>query len=241
MEIELKNLIKKFNGEEVIHSINFKIKGPGIIGYIGPNGAGKTTTFKILANLMKADSGNALIDGIDSKEYKKTLKIASFLIDNPEPYDEMTIREFLKFIGEIRSINKEIIENRIDELSKSLHLDNLDKKCGILSKGNKQRVVIAATLLPDTDILVLDEPTSGLDPAETYDIKELFKQLGKKKLILFSSHIITEIAELCNDIIIIDKGKIIKHDSIDNIIKKFGDKENLEKAYINLIRGKYGN
>ena len=241
MEIKTVNLTKRFKNNIALDSINFDIKGKGITGYLGPNGAGKTTTLKILSSLERADSGEAFINGINIKNYKMALKNVSALIDEPEPYDEMTIREFLEFIGKIRKMNKLLIENRIKELGKELNLEDLNKKCGQLSKGNKQRVVIAAVLLPDTDILLLDEPTSGLDPAEAYDIKKLLKKLKKTKLIILSSHLLDEIKELCDYVILLDKGKIIAQGSVKSIIKKFGSgkgEKGLEKAYINLVRGK---
>ena len=241
MEIKTVNLTKRFKNNIALDSINFDIKGKGITGYLGPNGAGKTTTLKILSSLERADSGEAFINGINIKNYKMALKNVSALIDEPEPYDEMTIREFLEFIGKIRKMNKLLIENRIKELEKELNLEDLNKKCGQLSKGNRQRVVIAAVLLPDTDILLLDEPTSGLDPAEAYDIKKLLKKLKKTKLIILSSHLLGEIKELCDYVILLDKGKIIAQGSVKSIIKKFGrgkGEKGLEKAYINLVRGK---
>ena len=241
MEIKTVNLTKRFKNNIALDSINFDIKGKGITGYLGPNGAGKTTTLKILSSLERADSGEAFINGINIKNYKMALKNVSALIDEPEPYDEMTIHEFLEFIGKIRKMNKLLIENRIKELEKELNLEDLNKKCGQLSKGNRQRVVIAAVLLPDTDILLLDEPTSGLDPAEAYDIKKLLKKLKKTKLIILSSHLLGEIKELCDYVILLDKGKIIAQGSVKSIIKKFGSgkgEKGLEKAYINLVRGK---
>ncbi|MEM0143464.1 MAG: ABC transporter ATP-binding protein [Candidatus Parvarchaeum sp.] len=241
MEIKAVNLTKKFGDAIALDSINFDIKGKGIIGYLGPNGAGKTTTFKILSNLMKASAGDAYINGINIKDYKLALKNVSALVDNPEPYEDMTIREFLEFIGRIRNMDKRLLEKRITELGKKLRLDDLDKRCGILSKGNRQRVVLSAVLLPDTDILILDEPTSGLDPAEAYDIKKLLKKLGKKKLILLSSHIIEEIKELCKTVIIIDKGKIVASGPIKTLEKRFGRGKGLEKTYINIVRGTHGN
>ncbi|MCL4376714.1 ABC transporter ATP-binding protein [Candidatus Parvarchaeota archaeon] len=241
MEIKAVNLTKSFKNNLALDSISFDIKGRGIIGYLGPNGAGKTTTFKILSNLARADSGEAFINGINIKNYKTALKNIAALVDEPEPYDEMTIREFLEFIGKIREMDKLLIENRIKELGKELNLEDLNKKCGQLSKGNRQRVVIAAVLLPDTGILLLDEPTSGLDPAEAYDIKKLLKKLKKTKLIILSSHLLDEIKELCDYVILLDKGKIIAQGSVKSIIKKFGSgkgEKGLEKAYINLVRGK---
>ena len=241
MEIKAVNLTKRFGNNTALNSINFDIKGKGIVGYLGPNGAGKTTTFKIFSNLIRADSGDAFINGINIKNYKMALENVSALVDEPEPYDEMTIHEFLEFIGNIRGMDQKLLDNRIEELGKELRLEDFSKKCGQLSKGNRQRVVIAAVLLPDTDILLLDEPTSGLDPAETYDIKKLLKKLKRTKLIILSSHLLDEIKELCDYVILLDRGKIIAQGSVKSIIKKFGKgkgEKGLERAYINLVHGK---
>ncbi|EFD93055.1 MAG: ABC transporter related protein [Candidatus Parvarchaeum acidophilus ARMAN-5] len=241
MEISVKNVVKTFDGKLVLDSISFDVNGTGIVGYLGPNGAGKTTTFKILTNLAKADSGEVRINGIDTKDYRKALLNVSSLVGNPEPYDDMTIKEFLEFIGGIRSMSRKKVEERISVLKKDLALDDLNKNCGVLSKGNKQRVVIAAVLLPDTDILLLDEPTNGLDPVEAYDIKRILKKIGKKKLILLSSHIMEEVKELCRDIIVIDNGRIIAYGKTKSIERKFGKGRGLERAYINLVMGKHEN
>ena len=241
MEIEAKKLVKTFKGRKVLDSVSFRIKGPGIVGYLGPNGAGKTTTFKIFSNLISADSGDAYTNGINTRNYKNALREAAVLVGDPEPYSEMTIKEFLMFIGSIREMSKKTTEKRIIELKNSLNLEDLDKNCGILSKGNRQRVILAATLLPNTDVIMLDEPTDGLDPMEVYDIKRILKQIGKKKLIFLSSHILEEVRELCREIICIDHGRIIASGSVKTIERKFGRGKGLEKAYINLFKGDHGN
>ncbi len=242
-EIKLTGLTKKISKNNILENVSFEIKGYGITGYLGPNGAGKTTTLKILTNLIRPDSGQALINGIDSRDYKKTLRYVSALVDVPEPYPDMTVKEFLSFIGGLRGVKKDILDSRINSLKKELSLEDLNRKCGELSKGNKQRVVIAAVLLPDTDIILLDEPTSGLDPAESHDIKELLKKLKKRKLILLSSHLMDEVKELCNYMILIDKGKIIATGPIKQIIKKFGKgrgEKGLESAYLNIVGRNHG-
>ncbi|MCL4391484.1 MAG: ABC transporter ATP-binding protein [Candidatus Parvarchaeota archaeon] len=242
-EIKLTGLTKKISKNNILENVSFEIKGYGITGYLGPNGAGKTTTLKILTNLIRPDSGQALINGIDSRDYKKTLRYVSALVDVPEPYPDMTVKEFLSFIGGLRGVKKDILDSRINSLKKELSLEDLNRKCGELSKGNKQRVVIAAVLLPDTDIILLDEPTSGLDPAESHDIKELLKKLKKRKLILLSSHLMDEVKELCNYLILIDKGKIIATGPIKQIIKKFGKgrgEKGLESAYLNIVGRNHG-
>ena len=242
-EIKLLRLTKTIGKNTILDSVSFEIKGYGITGYLGPNGAGKTTTLKILTNLIRPDSGQALINGIDSRGYKKTLRYVSALVDVPEPYPDMTVKEFLSFIGGLRGIKKDALDNRINSLKRELSLEDLNRKCGELSKGNKQRVVIAAVLLPDTDIILLDEPTSGLDPAESHDIKEILKKLKKRKLILLSSHLMDEVKELCNYLILIDKGRVIASGTVRQIIKKFGKgkgEKGLESAYLNIVRRNHG-
>lgn len=242
MELKAVDLTKKFGPKIALDHVNFKLSGPGIVGYLGPNGAGKTTTLKIFSHLLRPSSGSALVNGIDmTKDYQAGLRHVSSLVETPEPYPEFSIKEFLTFIGSIREINPADLEKRISILKKQLSLESLDTKCGTLSKGNKQRVVLAAVLLPDTPILLLDEPTSGLDPAETHDIKRVLKDLGRRKLILMSSHILQEVKELCRMAAVVNNGKLLILDSVRNITLHFGKRKagvpGLEEAYLKLVRG----
>ncbi|MEM0156319.1 MAG: ABC transporter ATP-binding protein [Thermoplasmataceae archaeon] len=240
MEINAVNLTKTFGVERGVTSLNFKFDKPGLVGYLGPNGAGKTTTLKLFSNLLFPTSGEALVNGINVREKPaEALSNISTLVESPEPYPHQTASEFLHFVGKIRGMSYSDTEARIKELSDQLHLESLTKRTGKMSKGNKQRVMLAATFLPDSDLLLLDEPTGGLDPAEAKDVRNVLKEMKKEKLILMSSHLLYEVTDVADDIIFINGGKILLIDTVENVSVKFGGKngtEGLEETYIKLIR-----
>lgn len=240
MEISAVNLTKNFGVERGVVDLNFKFDKPGLVGYLGPNGAGKTTTLKLFSNLLFPSSGDAIINGINVKDDPaKALSYISTLVESPEPYPHQTASEFLQFVGKIRGMPEADTKSRIKELSDQLHLESLTKRTGKMSKGNKQRVMLAAIFLPDSDIIMLDEPTGGLDPAEARDVRNILKEMKKDKLILMSSHLLYEVTDVADDIIFINGGKILLIDSVENVSVKFGGKNNtegLEDTYIKLIR-----
>ncbi len=233
MEIKVNNLTKRYPSKLALDNISFYHKGKGVIGYLGPNGAGKTTTFKILAGLLKPTSGSVFIDGFDvTKNLKKVLLNVGAVIESPEPDKFQTIREALTMSGEFRGLSKEDINHQIDKYGKLLELPPLNLRTGRLSKGQRQRVSLVAALIPEPSILLLDEPTSGLDPAERIKFKKLILSLKKDRLILISSHVIQEIKEVCDEIIFINNGKLLKEDSVKNLQKKYKD---LERAYLKIV------
>ncbi|EEZ93278.1 MAG: ABC transporter related protein [Candidatus Parvarchaeum acidiphilum ARMAN-4] len=233
MEIKVNNLTKRYPSKLALDNISFYHKGKGVIGYLGPNGAGKTTTFKILAGLLKPTSGSVFIDGFDvTKNLKKVLLNVGAVIESPEPDKFQTIKEALTMSGEFRGLSKEDINHQIDKYGKLLELPPLNLRTGRLSKGQRQRVSLVAALIPEPSILLLDEPTSGLDPAERIKFKKLILSLKKDRLILISSHVIQEIKEVCDEIIFINNGKLLKEDSVKNLQKKYKD---LERAYLKIV------
>ncbi len=233
MEIEVKDLTKRYGDKMALNGISFQHKGKGIIGYLGPNGAGKTTTFKILAGLLKPTSGSVHINGLDVTEnLKKILLDIGAVIESPEPDRSQTVREALQMSADFKGLTKEESRKQIEKYHKLLELPPLDARTGKLSKGQRQRVSLAAVLLSEPSILILDEPTSGLDPAERAKFKKLLLSFKKDRLILISSHVIQEIKEVCDEIIFINNGKIIKEDSVKNLQKKYKD---LEKAYLKIV------
>jgi len=240
MEITAINLTKSFGVERGVTGLNFKFDKPGLVGYLGPNGAGKTTTLKLFSNLLFPTSGKAIVNGIDVRESPaEALSNISALVESPEPYPHQTASEFLEFVGKIRGMSTADTKKRITELADQLHLESLTKRTGKMSKGNKQRVMLAATFLPDSDIVLLDEPTGGLDPAEAKDVRDVLKGMKKDKLIIMSSHLLYEVTDVADDIIFINGGKILLIDTVENVSKKFGGKNNtegLEDTYIKLIR-----
>lgn len=182
MKIEARNLTKSYGQLTALSSLNLSFEGPGMIGYLGPNGAGKTTTFKLFTNLVFPTSGEAFINGISvQKESLKAVENVSALIEAPDPYPFQTIGDFLFLVAKVRGVRSEDAKQRITKLKDLLMMEDLERKTKTLSKGDKQRVMIAATLLPDSEILLLDEPTAGLDPAESREIRRIFKDLKKNQ------------------------------------------------------------
>ena len=218
MSITISNLTKNYGDQKAIDNISFTAENNEIVGFLGPNGAGKSTTMKIVTGYVKADSGNVMVNGIDvntnSLEAKKQI---GYLPEGNPLYHEMYVREYLNFIAEIHQIKinrKKRIEEVIDVTG--LRIES-NKKTGQLSKGYKQRVGLAAALIHNPGVLILDEPTSGLDPNQIVEIRQLIKNLGKDKTVLFSSHILQEVQSICDRVVIINKGSIVADDTLSNL------------------------
>lgn len=219
MSITVKNLTKNYGTQKAVDDISFTIAKGEIVGFLGPNGAGKSTTMKIITGYLPASTGSATVCGIvvdeNSNESKK--KIGYLPEANPLYYD-MYVREYIDFITNIHQVKNK--KEKIEEVIKTVGLiAEANKKIGQLSKGYKQRVGLAASLIHDPEVLILDEPTSGLDPNQIVEIREVIKKLGADKTVLFSSHILQEVQAICNRVIIINKGKIVADDSLANLQK----------------------
>ena len=218
MSIVISNLTKIYGKQKAIDNISFTANDNEIIGFLGPNGAGKSTTMKIITGYLEANSGDATVNGIDvntdSLEAKKQI---GYLPEGNPLYYEMYVREYLSFIAGIHKM-KLGVKKRIEEVIDltGLRLES-NKKTGQLSKGYKQRVGLAAALIHDPKALILDEPTSGLDPNQIVEIRQVIKDLGKNKTVLFSSHILQEVESICDRVIIINKGSIVADDTLVNL------------------------
>ncbi len=223
MSIEVKNLVKVYGEQKAVNDISFSVSRGEIVGFLGPNGAGKSTTMKILTGYLQATQGEAFVCGINVKDHAihtKT-KIGYLPESNPLYYD-MYIREYLGFIAEVHRVSdKKAAVNRVIELV-GLTPESR-KKIGQLSKGYKQRVGLAAALIHDPEVLILDEPTTGLDPNQISEIREVIRQQGKNKTVLFSSHILQEVEAVCSRVIIINKGSLVANDTVSNL--QTGSKE----------------
>lgn len=217
MSIEVKNLLKLYGEQKAVNHISFKIDKGEIVGFLGPNGAGKSTTMKIITGYLKQSGGDAFVCGInvadDPLEIKKKI---GYLPELNALYYEMYVREYLSFIAEVHKI-----DNPKSKIETVIELTGLKseskKKIGQLSKGYKQRVGLAASLIHDPEVLILDEPTSGLDPNQIIEIREVIKKQGKDKTVLFSSHILQEVEAICDRVIIINKGEIVADDKLINL------------------------
>jgi ABC-2 type transport system ATP-binding protein len=224
MSITVNNLSKIYGTQKAVNNISFTINKGEIVGFLGPNGAGKSTTMKMITGYLKADGGNAVVCGITVDENSnETKKKIGYLPEANPLYFDMYVREYLAFVGGIHKV--ENIKIKIEEVITTVGLKiEANKKIGQLSKGYKQRVGLAAALIHNPDVLILDEPTSGLDPNQIVEIREVIKELGKDKTVLFSSHIMQEVEAICDRVIIINKGNIVADDKLSNLQKGSSDK-----------------
>jgi len=218
MSISVSNLTKIYGQQKAVNDISFAIGNNEIVGFLGPNGAGKSTTMKIVTGYIAADSGNAVVNGINVNAHPlEAKKQIGYLPEGNPLYYEMYVREYLELIAGIHDLKTDV-KKRIEEVIDLTGLrPESNKKIGQLSKGYKQRVGLAAALIHDPKVLILDEPTTGLDPNQIIEIRQLIKDLGKNKTVLFSSHILQEVESICDRIIIINKGNIVADDSLVNL------------------------
>jgi ABC-2 type transport system ATP-binding protein len=229
MFIEAQNLSKTYGKQTAVQDLNFRLEEGQIVGFLGPNGAGKSTTLKMLLGLIQPSSGSVKIDGKDPQDQAVELKkqIGYLAEDNPL-YPEMYVREFLEFIANIHQVENPAV--RIQEVIEWVGLQKeAHKKIQELSKGYQQRVGIALAILHDPKILILDEPTSGLDPNQRDEIRDLIKSLQKNRIILFSSHLLSEVEAICDRVLLIHQGKLVS----DSPMKEIKDLEKFFKEKTN--------
>ncbi len=237
--IEAVNLSKRYGSFTALSNLNLKIEGSKCVGFLGPNGAGKTTTLKIFTDMIRASEGKALINGIDVHESKKkALESCGALIESPEIYPSLTPREALSMVADIRGLSREDKKERIKEAVAEVKMEEwLDKKVGKFSKGMKQRINVAAALLSEPDIVMLDEPTTGLDPRGQSEVRDIVKALKhKNRLIFMSSHLLNEVQEICDEIAMIDHGKLIVYDTLANVTRRFSGDGGTNDVQIELLR-----
>lgn len=225
--IEIKNLRKRFGTNVVLDDISLTVKQGEILGFLGPNGAGKTTTMKIITSFWSPTSGSVIIDGLDiTVDPLASRKKIGYLPETVPLYDDMRVYEYLKFVAEIRGLDKQTTKQRIKEVVDTCGLRSVIKQpIEELSKGYRQRLGLAQAIMHNPDILILDEPTTGLDPNQIVEIRKLIKELGKAKTVIFSTHILGEVSAVCDRAIIINKGKIVGEGTPDELTKKAGGKE----------------
>lgn len=228
--IEVNNLIKFYGDHKAVDNISFSVKDGTVCGFCGPNGAGKSTTMNIMTGCLSATSGTVTIGGYDIFDHPiEAKKLIGYLPEQPPLYLEETPREYLRFIAETKKIPKKSIKEEIENVMEETQIkDVADRLIKNLSKGYKQRVGIAQTLLGNPKVIILDEPTVGLDPIQVVEIRDLIKSLGKKHTVILSSHILSEVQQMCDEIIIIAKGKLIAYDTTENLEKMLQPKVTLE-------------
>ncbi|UKT64603.1 ATP-binding cassette domain-containing protein [Pedobacter mucosus] len=230
MSISVKNLSKHYDKQKAVDSISFDAKPGRILGFLGPNGAGKSTTMRILTGYLEPTLGDVKIAGKDILTQAVDAKrLIGYLPENTPLYGEMYVKEFLSFVGEAYSLTN--LTARVDQVISIVGLiPEQHKKIGMLSKGYRQRVGLAQAIIHNPEVLILDEPTSGLDPNQLVDIRALIKELGKNKTVVISTHIMQEVEAICDDIIIINKGKIVANDSLEGI-KNANNQNSLEDIF----------
>lgn len=215
MSIEVHSITKSYGSQLALNQVNFSANKGEIIGFLGPNGAGKSTMMKILTGYLIPDEGQVSVGGIDVLTNPKEAQTKIGYLPEQNPlYQDMYVREYLQFQAAIFKVRKEGVEQVIQKVGLT---PEVHKKIGQLSKGYQQRVGIAAALLNDPEVLILDEPTTGLDPNQLQEIRELIKELGKEKTILFSTHIMQEVEAVCDRVIIIKKGKLLLDKSLKDV------------------------
>lgn len=217
--IEVKDLVKKYGSHLAVDHLSFTLESGKIYGFLGPNGAGKSTTMNIMTGYLGATQGSVLIDGHDIlKEPEEAKKQIGYLPELPPLYMDMTVQEYLEFAAELKKLPKEKRESDISEVMKLTRLQDVsDRLIKNLSKGYKQRVGLAQAILGFPEIIILDEPTVGLDPKQIIEIRELIRTLSKKHTVILSSHILAEVREVCDYILIISKGKLVASDTPENL------------------------
>ena len=220
--IEVKNVTKKYGKAVAVDNISFTINDGEIVGLLGPNGAGKSTTMNMMTGFIEQTSGDIIIDGYDmSKKPKKAKREIGYMPEGVPLYTDLTVREFVMYMAEIKRVNRKERKEKVEKIIEKTGLKDVEKKLiKNLSRGYKQRVSMAGALVGEPKILILDEPTVGLDPKQITEIRSLIKELGKTHTVILSSHILSEVSQICNKVVIINKGKIIAVDTPENLENK---------------------
>ena len=248
--IKAENLTKHYGRHLAVDNISFSIEKGEVIGFLGPNGAGKSTTMNMMCGCLAPSEGKITINGIDiMDEPEETRKYVGYLPEQPPLYLEMTVLEYLKFVGELKKVSKQQIKEDISRIVDLVKIDDVKHRLiRNLSKGYKQRVGIAQALMGNPPILVLDEPSVGLDPKQIIEIRNLINELKKDHTLIISSHILPEISAVCDRVLIIHKGAIVASDTPDNLSKRLtgsnkvslrirGEEEAVRSALATLVPG----
>lgn len=220
--IEVKNITKKYGNFTAVDNINFKIEEGEIIGLLGPNGAGKSTTMNMITGYIEPTEGEIIVNGYDiSKKPKKAKAQIGYMPEGVPLYSDLTVKEFVTYMAELKKVDRKTRKEKVKKIIEQTGLKDVEKKLTRnLSRGYKQRVSMAGALVGEPKILILDEPTVGLDPKQITEIRALIKELGKTHTVILSSHILSEVSQICNKVIIINKGKIVAIDTPENLEKK---------------------
>ncbi len=230
MKLELKNIKKSFEGKEILHGINFSVESGRALGLLGRNGAGKTTTIRIIMDVFRANEGEILLDG---KKFKPDGSQVGYLPEERGLYPKKTVKEQMVYLAMLRGMNRKEANKSTEKWLEKLQVSEYtQRKLETLSKGNQQKVQLAATLVAEPDIVILDEPFSGLDPVNSQILKDVISELiSMGKIVIFSSHQMSYVEEFCEDIVIINKGEVVLSGNLDEIKSQYGKGRKIVSAY----------
>jgi len=234
--IVIESLSKYYNKFLALDSLSLRVGENDNVGLLGPNGAGKSTTLKIMCGLIRASSGAVYVDGINvSEKPEQALSRVGAIVETPEFYQFLTPEETLSYLGRLRGMRGDSLKRRIKEVIDLVRLEEwITVKIEKFSRGMKQRLALAQALLHDPPVLVLDEPALGLDPRGVVEFREIVEEVGRNKTVFFASHQLTEVAQICNEVAIIDHGHLLAYENIAELEKKY---QSLEHAYLELTGG----
>ena len=227
--IEVQHLTKQYGRVTAVDDVSFRVERGEILGFLGPNGAGKTTTMRILSGYMPASQGRAMVAGLDifDKPIEAKRRIG-YLPETPPLYPDMTVREYVDFVARIKGVPSKERKDRVDAVMKRTHVaDMADRQCAKLSKGYRQRVGLAQALVHNPDVLILDEPTAGLDPKQIIETRDLIRGLAGDHTIVLSTHILPEVSQTCQRVVIINKGRVVAVDTPDNLTARLKGAETM--------------
>lgn len=227
--IEVKNVTKKYGKFTAVDNLNFKVEDHEIMGFLGPNGAGKSTTMNMITGYIEPTKGKIIVNGYEiSKTPKKAKKQIGYMPESVPLYNDLTVKEFIKYMADLKNVKRSEKKAEIEKVLEETGTKSVENKLiKNISRGYKQRVSMAGALIGNPDILILDEPTVGLDPKQITEIRNLIKKLGKTHTIILSSHILSEVSQICNKVIIINKGKILAIDTPENLEKQTQSENNI--------------
>src|SRR5580698_10236923 len=231
--IEVKNLTKAYGNFTAVKGISFKAERGQILGFLGPNGAGKTTTMRIITGFMPASDGTVEIDGLDiftnSLEARRRI---GYLPETPPLYSDMRVEAYLRFVAKLRGVKRSAVDSAVERALEVCGLTNMAHRiCGQLSKGYRQRVGLGQALIHNPPVLVLDEPTIGLDPRQIHEIRELIRGLAGRRTIVLSTHILPEVSQICDKVVIINDGQVV----LEEQIAQLPAGTSLEDVFLNAI------
>ena len=220
--IQVENITKKYGSFTAVNNISFEIEEGEIVGFLGPNGAGKSTTMNMITGFIEPTSGKIIVDGYNiSKKPKKAKRQIGYMPEGVPLYSDLTVKEFVTYMAELKGVAKKERKEKVLKVLEETGLTEVQNKLTRnLSRGYKQRVSMAGALVSNPKVIILDEPTVGLDPKQVTEIRALIKELGKDHTVILSSHILSEVSQICNRVIIINKGQIVAIDTPENLEKK---------------------